>query len=132
MRVMWDQGVVAAAILVTWWVLFWIVILFGYRETPEMAISERDKVIRDVSQMVESVYGGSWRKAFDTHDKNEDGFISGKELNDVLRYSGVGNFLTRGTFVNECMKAIDKDDNALISWAEFMAVFQPTTNKSEA
>lgn len=34
---MWgcDQGVVAAVILVVWWVVFWLVILFGWhKENP--------------------------------------------------------------------------------------------------
>lgn len=91
-----------------------------------MATSERDKLIRDVCQMVKTVHGGDWVAAFAVYDKDRDGSINGNELNDVLRYSGVGNFLTRGAFVRECMKAVDADENGKISWVEFMAVFQPT------
>lgn len=91
-----------------------------------MALTDRDKLILAVSQMVKAVHGGDWKAAFKVYDKDRDGLISADELNDVLLHSGVGNFLTRGAFVRGVMREVDSDENGLISFSELMAVFQPT------
>lgn len=88
-----------------------------------MPLNEREKLIKAVTEMVQRNFSGDWGAAFRVYDKNHDNRISPDELNDVLRYSGVGNFLTRSTYVRAVFDVVDTDRDGLISFDEFNAVF---------
>lgn len=90
-----------------------------------MALSDRDRLIANVTEMVRHIHGGDWSVAFRVYDVDHDNRINADELNDVLRYSGVGNFLTRGAYVRAVFQEVDTDRDNLISFEEFQAVFQP-------
>jgi len=57
------------------------------------------------------------REAFAEFDVNDDGFISKKELSDVM--SNFGNMITNEE-LDEMIKVVDKDGNGLVDFKEFL------------
>ncbi len=90
-----------------------------------MPKDERAELIAKVTEYVDTVHSGDWESAFDAADRDNDGRINTSEVNDVLRHSGVGNFLTRSTWSRKVMEEVDSDCDGYISFDEFQAVFRP-------
>lgn len=65
----------------------------------------------------------SMQKLFKSYDKDGNGRIGDRELEQLLKDAGVGNGLTRGAWVDGIIKKLDSGrlDNE-ISWEEFDAV----------
>jgi Ca2+-binding EF-hand superfamily protein len=68
-------------------------------------------------------HGGSYKNAFDHYDKNQDQKIDEKELKQLLEDANVGNWVTRGKWVDGLMKKFDSDHDRCISWGEFSSAF---------
>ena len=65
----------------------------------------------------------SMQKLFKSYDKDGNGRIGARELEQLLQDAGVGNGFTRGAWVDGIIKKLDtgKLDHE-ISWEEFDAV----------
>jgi len=70
--------------------------------------------------LIKEQIGGSSRAAFDAF-AGPDGKLDPDELKDVLAQAGIGNFVTRGLWVDGVISRLDKDGDARISWPEFQA-----------
>ena len=83
----------------------------------------REEVIRKVTLLVKSKYGGDWQKAFKAEDKDNDNRISYDELEAILKEANVGFQMTRWAIAQAIVKELDADGDGFVSWEEFNAVF---------
>lgn len=76
-----------------------------------------------VTRLVETDHGGDWKKGFDAYAKS-DGQVSKDELWQLLKDAGVGNFVSRGTYVARIFEVVDRDGDDRITWDEFAFLFR--------
>ena len=70
---------------------------------------EREQELADkLGAFVERRFGGDYDKAFEYFDKDNDSKLSKGELSDALEDIGIGNFITRGMWVDGIMEKLDK------------------------
>ena len=86
-----------------------------------MRTAEEQQLIDGIKALVRDYFGGSYRAAFDAF-AGPDGKIDPQELSKVLGQAGIGNFLTRGMWVDGVLGKVDRDGDRKISWDEFQAV----------
>lgn len=85
--------------------------------------ANRQELEAKVLALVESKFGGDYKKAFGHYDANSDGTISVDELKTLLTDAGIGNMFTRGVWAAGIIAELDANNDGHISWAEFEAVF---------
>lgn len=85
------------------------------------ADSRQQEVVDKVTALVQRLYHGDYRKAFDRYDMDRDGKIGAAELVQLLYDAEVGNRLTRWTWAKAVVDALDTDGDSLVSWDEFQA-----------
>jgi hypothetical protein len=89
--------------------------------TPE------ERELRDkVRNLVQSRFGGDWRVGFRHYDRNGNDKLSSGEVNKILSDAGVGNWFTRGGWVEGVMEKLDSSGDLKISWDEFAVLLGPT------
>lgn len=84
---------------------------------------DRAEVVAKVRYLVDTHHGGDWRLAFDFYARG-DSRVNGDDLFALLKDAGVGNFITRSTYVSKIIDVIDRDGDGAISWDEFEFVFR--------
>ena len=88
-------------------------------------VEQRREIQEKVSRLVTERFGGDYQKAFDHFDSDhKDGKISPTELRQLLKDSGIGNWLTRDAWVEGIISELDSDGDGMISAAEFNAVIK--------
>ena len=86
---------------------------------------QKDELRDKVGRLVRDRFGGDYHKAFDHYDSDvKDGKISQRELTDLLGDAGVGNWLTRSTWVSAIIAELDTDKDGSTSAAEFEDVLK--------
>lgn len=87
--------------------------------------NEQEQLVTAIKGMLMKSYGDttmeSTRKLFDKYDVNKDGKINDKELEGLLKDAGIGNALTRGSWIKGIIGALDKNGDKQIDWDEFTA-----------
>lgn len=83
---------------------------------------DRIELTTKIRKIVEREFGGDWQRAFLSYSKGDDR-VDGDELWRLLKDAGVGNVLTRASYVNKIMEVIDRDNDGRITWTEFEFVF---------
>ena len=78
------------------------------------------ELVTKIKALINDQFGGNARAAFDAF-AGPDGLLDPDELKDVLAQAGIGNFATRGFWVDGVISRLDKDGDARISWPEFQA-----------
>jgi Ca2+-binding EF-hand superfamily protein len=81
--------------------------------------SHEQELKTKVRNLVESRFGGDYRKAFECYDRNSDGGIDRDEVMNVLRQAGVGSGLTRGAWADGALDRLDTNHNGRVEWREF-------------
>lgn len=71
-----------------------------------------------VGKLVTKKFGGDYKKAFDYYDSNHDG-ADADEIKKLLEDAGVGNPITRGSWVSKILERMDTNKDGKISWQEF-------------
>lgn len=84
---------------------------------------EKQELVNKIRALLAKRYGGAslenMKKAFDSYDKNGDGRINSKELENLLKDADVGNSFTRGMWVKGIMGELDENRDRTIDWDEF-------------
>ena len=94
--------------------------------TPAPAEPDDDNVVElraKIRALVASRFGGSFRAMFDRYTGGQLGDRS--TLTKLFEDAGVGNFLTRGAWVDGAMARVDADHDGKISWQEFQDTLEP-------
>ena len=92
--------------------------------------SQQRKLVDNVTKLVAERFGGDYHKAFEHYDRDKkDGRINQAELLELLKDAGVGNWLTRGSWANGILAALDADKDGTISSPEFEAVLKGRRSK---
>lgn len=98
--------------------------------------AEEEELKTKIRQLVKEKFEGDYRKGFDHYEKidGEDSKIGSSALEQLLADANVGNWLTRGLWVEGVLKALDKDKDGAISWDEFELILEdsPQTNPERA
>ena len=85
--------------------------------------NEQAELVQKIQAELQKRYGNtsleSMRKLFDTYDRDGDQKISADELKQLLKDVDVGNFATRGAWVDGITKALDSNGDKAIGWDEF-------------
>ncbi len=85
--------------------------------------NEQAELVQKIQAELQKRYGdtsmASMRKLFDAYDRNGDQKISADELKQLLKELDIGNFATRGAWVDGITKALDSDGDKAIGWDEF-------------
>ena len=82
--------------------------------------AQQNELREKVAKLVESEFGGDYHRAFDHYDNDKkDGKINRDELINLLKDARVGNWLTRGTWADGIVSALDADEDGRVSEAEF-------------
>jgi hypothetical protein len=98
-------------------------------EIPPVAQAEDPHVAelkQKVGKLVDSKFGGDYKKAFAHYDGDKDGAMTKDEIKDMLSDAGVGNGLTRGAWADGILKKLDLDHDRGVQWGEFESVFKAT------
>ncbi len=61
------------------------------------------------------------KRMFDRYDRNDDGRIDKRELEQLLAAAGIGSALMRGAWARGVLDKLDGSHDKAISWAEFSA-----------
>ena len=106
-------------------------------DRKEMAVGAEEEELKiKIRQLVTEKFDGDYRKGFDHYEKvdGEDSKIGSSALEQLLADADVGNWLTRGLWVEGVMKALDKDKDGAISWDEFESILEdsPQTKADQA
>ncbi len=95
--------------------------------TASQLAFEEDGNVRElktkVGALVQSKFGGDYKKAFAHYDTNQDGGVDKGELVQLLSDAGVGNGITRGTWASKIIEKLDTTGDSKIEWSEFETVF---------
>ena len=98
--------------------------------------AEEEELKTKIRQLVKEKFEGDYRKGFDHYDKVDglDSKIGSSALERLLTDADVGNWLTRGLWVDGVLKALDKDKDGAISWDEFESILKdsPQTESEKA
>ena len=85
--------------------------------------NEQQELVSKIQATLQQKYGdtslASMRKLFDSYDKDGDQKISADELKQLLKDVDIGNFATRGAWVDGITKALDANGDKAIGWDEF-------------
>jgi len=84
-------------------------------------MTTRAEVIADVTALVNSRYGGDWRKAFDAKDADGDGRLSRKEIVALLADAMDLSLLDRWAAATAILREMDADSDGCVSYREFEA-----------
>jgi|GEM_PF-2454044 len=90
---------------------------------------EREQELADkLGAFVKNRFGGDYDKAFEYFDKDNDAKLSRSELSDALGDIGIGNFITRGMWVDGIMEKLDKSPtDGKLSYDELLSTVGQTT-----
>lgn len=75
-----------------------------------------------IKALVNSRYGGDYKKAFEAYDPDGDGAIDKAGLSRFLSDAGVGNGLTRGAWVKGIISKLDGSGDSKIQWTELQSM----------
>jgi hypothetical protein len=85
---------------------------------------------RKIKKLVDSKFGGDYKKAFTHYDENNNKSINAEELEKLLKDADVGNWATRSRWVSGIIKRLDTNKNGEIEWSEFNAVIKESEKKT--
>jgi len=95
--------------------------------------AEEEELKTKVKKLVRDKFEGNYRQAFDYYQKidAQKAKMGPKALDQLLKDSDVGSFLTRGLWVDGILKELAQDKDGLISWEEFEAILdeKPETGR---
>lgn len=87
--------------------------------------SNEEELRLKVQDLARSRYGNtspaSMKKLFMSYDANGDGAINKSELKELLSDADVGNWVTRGTWVDAIFDRVDANKNGVLTWEEYKA-----------
>lgn len=87
--------------------------------------SNEEELRLKVQDLARSRYGNtsptSMKKLFMSYDANGDGAINKSELKELLSDADVGNWVTRGTWVDAIFDRVDANKNGVLTWDEYKA-----------
>jgi len=87
--------------------------------------AQKQELTDKVVKLIADHFGGDWHKAFEHYDNDKrDGKINKTELGQLLKDAGIGNWLTRATWADGIIAALDTDKDGTISGPEFEAVLK--------
>jgi Ca2+-binding EF-hand superfamily protein len=87
--------------------------------------AQKQELTDKVTRLITDRFEGDYRKAFEHYDNDKrDGRINKAELGELLKDAGIGNWLTRGTWADGIIAALDADKDGMISGPEFEAVLK--------
>ena len=88
----------------------------------------REQELADkLSAFVQDRFGGDYDKAFEYFDKDNDATLNRSELSDALGDIGIGNFITRGMWVDGIMEKLDKSPtDGKLSYDELLSAVGQT------
>ena len=88
----------------------------------------REQELADkLSAVVQDRFGGDYDKAFEYFDKDNDATLNRSELSDALGDIGIGNFITRGMWVDGIMEKLDKSPtDGKLSYDELLSAVGQT------
>jgi hypothetical protein len=72
-------------------------------------------------ELKEKVGKLAMRVTFTRYDADGNGKLDAPELRLMLADAGIGNFITRGTWVSSIVAALDSDRDGMVSWDELIA-----------
>ncbi|MCK6552417.1 hypothetical protein L6R52_41700, partial [Myxococcota bacterium] len=84
--------------------------------TQDLSPEERE-LIDKVTRLADRRFGGDLQRMF-RHYAGQDQRISSSELTTFLTDAGVGNFLTRGAWVDGIMERLDTSHDGKLAWSE--------------
>lgn len=88
--------------------------------------AQAKEVIDKVQNLVKTKFKGDYLAAFTTYDLDHNGHLGPKDINKILEDCGIGNWLTRGSWVSGVISALDLDHDGVISVPELVAAMQQT------
>jgi Ca2+-binding EF-hand superfamily protein len=77
--------------------------------------NEKQQLKEKLELLIAAKFEGDALTAFAYYDMDGDGKMNRSELMDLLRDAGVGNWLTRGRWVDRIMATLDKDADGMIA-----------------
>ncbi len=91
-----------------------------------MATAEEKELSDKINVLADSRFGAhnveSIKKLFLSYDRNSDGLLSQGELKEMLEDADIGNFITRGSWVDAIFEKLDKSPaDGRLSWEEYLA-----------
>lgn len=93
-------------------------------QRAEEESAEEKELKTKVKNLVNKKFGGDYKKAFNYYDKDHDNSINSKELEMLLKDADVGNWATRGSWVDAIIEKLDTNKNKKIEWIEFQNVIK--------
>lgn len=85
--------------------------------------ADAKEVIQKVQALVAKAFGGDYAAAFKHYDMDGNSKLGPKDLWVLLADAGVGNVLTRKSWVNGIIQQLDKDGDGAISIPELTVAF---------
>jgi Ca2+-binding EF-hand superfamily protein len=83
-------------------------------------MSKKQEVIDKIARLVSEEFNGDYKAAFNHYDESKDDKISSEELTRLLVDAEIGSRLTRWAYIREIVDELDKDEDGLITWGEFV------------
>lgn len=83
-----------------------------------MLNAEALEVIDKVRHLVSRNFGGDYQAAFAYYDNRRRGRLGPRDLDKLLEDAGIGNWLTRGTWAQSIIAALDKDHDGTVALVE--------------
>lgn len=86
-----------------------------------MKLPTKDSVVAAIKKLIDTKYGGDYKKAFDHYAK--DGAVDKNGVRQLVIDAGYGGtFDPTSTIVDKIMEAVDANKDGKITWEEFSAV----------
>jgi len=82
-------------------------------------MASKKEILKKIRILITQKFN-SPEEAFKFFDKNEDGYLTKKELKVLVKEANVNRFLS-GTVASKMIESLDKDKNKKFNWKEFKA-----------
>lgn len=88
-------------------------------DAPKRELDKNEKEMKEkLTRYVDEEFAGDYEAAFASFDSTGDGQLGSRELRRALEKIGVGNFFTRGTWVDGIMERMDTSGNGQLTFPE--------------
>jgi len=91
----------------------------GTKRGPEKEDANVKELKEKVKKLVAKNFQGDYEKAFRHYDANQSGSVDKEEITKLLKDADVGNWATRGSWVDGILSKMDTNKDGKIDWKEF-------------